>query len=212
LQQELRLTAVPGLRERKKQRTHDAIVRAAVDLFQKHGYHATTVADIAEAADIAPRTFFGYFDTKEAVVFHDFDEVRDGFAERLRDRSADETAFDALHAWVEDWLENRDALSAHERARRELIHTTPCLQAREQSNRAVFEQLLSESVAADLDLPADSLRPRLVSAAALAALTALGEIESDADTDTDRAMALVDEALAFANGGLEELRRRPPIA
>ena len=42
-------------------------------MFGERGYQATTVADIAAAADIAPRTFFAYFPSKEAVVFHDFD-------------------------------------------------------------------------------------------------------------------------------------------
>jgi AcrR family transcriptional regulator len=199
---------VPGLRERKKQRTHDAIVRAALDLFRERGFEATTIADVAEAADIAPRTFFAYFESKEAVVFDDFEEVRERFAERLRDRASDETTFDALRAWVGEWLEDSGSLDDHE-LRHELIRSTPALQAREQANRAVFEQLLSESVAAELGQPAGSLRPRMVGAAAVAALSALDDGESH---DPERAMALVDEALAFAQAGLDELRRRPPVA
>lgn len=202
---------MPGLRERKKQRTRDALVDAAFGLFRERGFEATTVADIAEAADIAPRTFFAYFETKEAVVFHDFDLVRESFAARLGDRRPGETAFEALRAWVEGWLARRGTPAARDHVRHELVRTTPALQVREQANKAVFEQLLGEQVALDLGVSPESLRPRMVSAAAIAALTALTALEEE-EPGAERAMALVDEALAFAEGGLEVLRRRPPIA
>src|SRR5439155_11062608 len=51
----------PGLRERKKQRTRDAIQREAMRLFQDQGYEATTIEQIAEAVEISPSTFFNYF-------------------------------------------------------------------------------------------------------------------------------------------------------
>ncbi|HEX8206237.1 MAG TPA: TetR family transcriptional regulator [Solirubrobacteraceae bacterium] len=195
-----------GLRERKKQRTRDTIVRKAMALFRKRGFDATTVADIAAAADIAPRTFFAYFETKEAVVFHDFDAIRDRFAERLRARSADETTFDALRAWVVEWLEEEDLLSPQHEARHELVRTTPALQARERDNQAAFGAIIAESVAGELGVPVDSLRPRMVGAAAVSALAALDHADAAALEDP---VAVVDEALAFLQGGLDVLRRRP---
>ena len=63
--------APPGLRERKKTRTRFAIQQAALDLFRSHGYAATTVDQIAEAADVSPSTFFRYFPTKDSLVLSD---------------------------------------------------------------------------------------------------------------------------------------------
>jgi AcrR family transcriptional regulator len=60
-----------GLRERKKQKTKEAIQREAMRLFQEQGYEETTIEEIAEAAEISPSTFFNYFPTKEDVVLYD---------------------------------------------------------------------------------------------------------------------------------------------
>lgn len=60
-----------GLRERKRERTRQALLDAAAELFERHGYEGTTVAEIADTADIGTRTFFSYFASKEDLLFPD---------------------------------------------------------------------------------------------------------------------------------------------
>jgi len=76
-------TSRPGLRERKKQQTRLRIVDVATRLFVEQGYQQTTLAQIAEEADVAPSTFFNYFATKVDIVFSMFDAVIDSAQRRI---------------------------------------------------------------------------------------------------------------------------------
>jgi len=62
------MDTTPTRRERKKQETRQRLMEAALRLFHEQGYDATTVEQIAEAADVAKGTFFNYFETKEALL------------------------------------------------------------------------------------------------------------------------------------------------
>lgn len=94
-----------GLRERRVARTRDAIVAAALDLFQEHGFEATTVDEIAARAEVAPRTFFRYFPTKEAVLFARAADDRARFAAALDERPATEHPFVSLTTVVRQFGE-----------------------------------------------------------------------------------------------------------
>lgn len=59
---------IPGLRERKKARLRQEIIKTAVRLFRKHGYENTRVDDIVQVLEISQPTFFRYFPSKDAVL------------------------------------------------------------------------------------------------------------------------------------------------
>lgn len=77
-------------RERKKEATREALESAALRLFVEKGYSETTVEDITNEVDVARRTFFRYFDSKEAVVFARSDETLADLETELRQRPSSE--------------------------------------------------------------------------------------------------------------------------
>ncbi|HEY6760492.1 MAG TPA: TetR family transcriptional regulator [Baekduia sp.] len=200
-----------GLRERKKEQTRRAIEDAAFRLFEDRGYAATTVADIAEAADIAPRTFFAYFPSKEAVVFGDSDEMFAALEAQMRDRRPGQNVFEALRAWIGELIDgemhgdtDRDSL------RRCLVRDNEALASHERHIMGRFESLIAENVAIDLGDEPDDLQPRLVAAAAIAALMAMQPKDpQDHHKGIDEeGMAQLDDAFAFLRGGIAALQAR----
>ena len=180
-------------------------------LFAERGYQATTVADIATAADVAPRTFFSYFPSKEAVVFHTVDRDLDGLASALRDRLPDETAFDALRRWIDGMYDNWTAEEDEAVLRKRLCREDEGLTNFQGGVMARIQELLLEAIARDLDEPQDSLRPRLVAAAAMAALHSLDNTldekpDQHARETKTEALAVLDDAMLFLRGGIDALQ------
>jgi AcrR family transcriptional regulator len=194
--------AVIGHRERKKQRTREQIVEAAFALFRERGYQATTVAEIAAAADIAPRTFFAYFPSKEEVVFHDFDALFASLKATIEARPEGETAIDALRRWLEDNLPATHVEGDDAELRKRMCIDEPQLAAHQEHLLSRLEEILRVGVARDLGQPPDGLRPKLVAAAAVAALSS---IDSERQNKAE-SMALLDETLIFLRGGVSALQ------
>ena len=200
-----------GLRERKKQRTREQIIEAAMGLFAERGYQATTIADIATAADVAPRTFFSYFPSKEAVVFNNVDRDLEGLASALRNRLPGETAFDALRRWIDAMFDNWMAEEDEAVLRKRLCGEDEGLANFQGGVMARINELLVEAIADDLGEPQDALRPRLVAAAAMAALTSLeGTFDEKVDHRVPgakaEALAVLDDAMLFLRGGIDALQ------
>jgi AcrR family transcriptional regulator len=85
-----------GLRQRKKDSSRRAIEDAAWELFAEQGYEETSINDIAERADVAPRTFFRYFPTKEAVMYPQFEELLQSVRDAFRARPTNEPVIRSL--------------------------------------------------------------------------------------------------------------------
>ena len=159
----------PGLRERNKARTRHAIRSAAMSLFEKQGYAATTVAQIADAADVSHTTFFRYFQSKEQVVLSDdLDDVRD---ELMRSIEPGLGRFDLVRRLItelyragsdDEWASNPD--------RFRLIQTEPALVTAQQTqaDQALIE--MRGFIADYLGVPADGLGLRVFIAASAGVL------------------------------------------
>ena len=90
-------------RDRRTARTRQAIVDAAHALIDEQGWADTTVDQIAERADVAPRTFFRHFASKEAVIFADYEDHRRRMLELMRGRPATEHPLCSVVAGIADF-------------------------------------------------------------------------------------------------------------
>ncbi|MFD8623797.1 TetR/AcrR family transcriptional regulator [Streptomyces hygroscopicus] len=148
----------PGLRERKKQRTRDAISDAAIALFVERGFNEVSVARIAEAAEVSKRTLFAYFPTKEDLVVHRMADHETESARVVRARPAHTAPLDALRDHFLDGLRRRDPITGLNdmpqiRELTQLIFRTPALIDRMQRFRAGGERALTEALCDTTDAP-----------------------------------------------------------
>src|SRR5882762_4800011 len=159
----------PGLRERKKQKTRDTIIKVALGLFAERGYEQTTIAEIADAAEVSPRTIFAYFPSKEDILFCDLPESQERLAQALRERPEGATALDALRDFIAGSLGPDD----NRLLRKRILASDETLRRNERARFAPFEQLMVEAIAEDLNAGPDDIRPQIVAAALIAAFSAL---------------------------------------
>jgi AcrR family transcriptional regulator len=169
--------AVPGLRERKRQQTRERLTRAAMALFLERGFEATTLDDIAAAADISRRSFFHYFASKEDVVFAWHEEITSALiaavAARPRDESMLAAAENAISAMARQ-IEPNEAI-----AMACLKRDNPALQARDQVKYEKLERALADALAKRAGHKTEKLQARLVAMIATGAMRIGGELWAD---------------------------------
>ena len=200
--------AKPGLRERKKQQTREKIAQVALQLFAKRGYDHATLAEIAEAADVSPRTIFAYFESKEDILFCDEPVMFERLRDTLEQRPAGATTIDALREFVSSF----DKYDEPTRLRKRIIGANEGLRLSERARSAAMEELVVASIAQDLgDVGPDDVRPRLIAASVTAAFSAVRDRLQDGSGEPvshEEALAILDQVITFLRGGLEALERQ----
>lgn len=120
-----------SLRDRKRARTRQALIDAAIELFERKGYEETTVAEIAAAADIGTRTFFSYFPSKEELIFPDTDARLRAAIEAIAARGPDDAPAEVLLRALQKVGEDNDDLVGRLAALRlRLVRTVPAVRGR----------------------------------------------------------------------------------
>lgn len=205
------MSTQPGLRERKKQRTRETIARAAHELFAERGYHATTLPDIAEAADVSTRTIFAYFPSKEDILFSDFAVMKEALAQALAERPEGQDALETVRQFI---------LSLHGAEKSDLdeelrlcVESDETLRNHLRARIAQLEELIAPAIAKDLDAPANDVRPQVVAASLTAAFNVLSErgggTKNKSKSAADLAAA-IDPVITFLRGGLDALKAPRP--
>ncbi|MGW0554751.1 TetR/AcrR family transcriptional regulator [Streptomyces sp. NPDC002926] len=189
-----------GLRERKKLKTRIAIRRATFGLIAQQGYEATTIEQIAAAAEVSPSTVFRYFPTKEDIVLTD--EYGPVLEAALRARPVGEDPLESIRQVMTHGLrtfirEEREEVVQRTR----LMVEVPAVRARMTVTMATAAELLVHALADRTGRDRDDLDVRIFTAAVLGALREVVLYWAARDHQ-DALIVLVDRALTTIKGGL----------
>lgn len=154
-----------GLRERKKLMTRGNILRAAREMFAERGFDHVTVAEIADAVNISPKTVFVYFPAKEDLVFDGEAEMRERLVDRIRSRAPGETPLEAMGSLLRELLAAHDppAVTGLDRLRR-IVGESAVLKARMRLMWEHFEDALAVVLAEEAGDDRHAPRPRVAAA------------------------------------------------
>lgn len=200
----------PGLRARKKQATRQALHDAAVRLVQQRGWAATSVADVAAAAGVSTRTFFGYFPTKDDALLAPWAPALDALDAALADRPHGGTALEELRAWLVAHVldapppEELDALLDR------LVVEVPSFAAAAERLVRRVERALQAALRDDMASPDADPLPEVAAAATVAVLSRSAAFGGAVLSAAGRRTALdrLDTALAFVEHGLAGVARQ----
>jgi AcrR family transcriptional regulator len=188
-----------GLTERNKERTRREIAEAAGQLFLERGYASTTVQEIANAADVSPRTFFRYFPCKEDVITAIASASMDDALEHLAGHDVSESLVSVLKATFSAVLgpaiDDPDAA----RAFQFMLRDTPALRGRWLEEQRRNRDRLAEELRPWFDESASPVARHLAAGAALLAIDEVMTLWAD-DPSLRNPLGLLNEALGILDG------------
>lgn len=194
-----------GLRERKKQRTKQALVTAALNLFRVQGYDQTTIDQIAAAADVSRATFFSYFPTKEDVLFTGTDARTAAVLEVIADAPPEEGVVDILVRAARgladpEWGVDSDGELAQVVGR--LLTTVPALQAQTLYRLSLAEARIADALQRSRPDELDAITASALVGAVVRAGTAAVMAVAQAGGTVEDARAAVRETTELVAQGL----------
>jgi AcrR family transcriptional regulator len=159
--------AEPGLRARKKAQTRELIADTARRLFEERGFEAVTVAEVARDADVAEKTVFNYFPTKEDLFYSRLEQFEEELLAAIRERKSGQSVLGAFREFItrqRGALQMEDDAEATRRMRavNRVIAESPALLAREQQVFARYTDSLARLITEETRAAADAAEPWVV--------------------------------------------------
>jgi AcrR family transcriptional regulator len=209
------MNAQPGLRERKKQQTRQLIADTARRLFAERGFDGVTVAEVARAADVAEKTVFNYFPTKEDLFYSRLEAFEEELLEAVRGREPGETVLAAFRGFL---LEPRGVFAMKapggDDEATEQLHTvsrviteSPALLARERQVFERYAETLTALIADETGSAAGDVAPRAVANALLGVHRALIDYTRERALAGARASQVARELRPQASQAFAQLER-----
>ena len=156
----------PGLRERKQEQTRQASAAAARRLFSERGFEAVTVAEIARTADVAEKTVFNYFPTKEDLFYSRLEAFEEELLSAVRGRAAGESAVAAFRGFLMArqgvFGMSDDDATEQLRTITRVVTGSPALLARAREVLGRYTEALAALLAEETGARPDAVEPRVV--------------------------------------------------
>ena len=190
----------PGLRQRKKERTRQAITDAAMRLFLEHGFDNVSIIKIARAAEVSVQTVYNYFPAKADLVFDEADQITSDLQRAVRHRLPGQSALSAIRGYFATFPERAVGRPPEPTPRfRRLVRDSPALRAYQREIFARFEQALAAALADETGAPPDAVEP-FIAAAALVSVFRVNLEGRHSDTEppgqrAERALDLLEHGL-----------------